>query len=1211
MTRSNVRLTTKRYPTPITFAQSTRFVDKIRQALEATQSSSYPPWISVTMDPSGTGRHTPPITQPSQGLPSGENIQDARSRGSLFVTPDPDDDMSVRDHTEVPIDHSRVPTPHFNGHDQAQRIRLAQEVMKREILLKRKSSPASVFDSSRAKVQRPNPGTGSSFNEELPFMEAVHHNMGGHIEEDHSWMDADNEGSGIDEREDLSRNMDALAKAMENNNGELTHSQHLEYLQASQRLHTASRRLQKGKSKRAINRTARDVQSSLRDREAEKRANQAATAESGGNKGRAAKKGKRQTTGEVPTTTFKTPKGRMRNQWSEVDDTVQKMLTSLIQGDTIKERMEQGDVEEGPDIVTTNKANQLKELFSSIPRDYDTHKARNERNTLHKASKAFGHGKVKVIDGKWLLVGMKTPLYHHQLLAADWMVQRELSLDRPNGGLLADAMGLGKTVSTLATMVGNPPTEEAGVEMRKATLIIVPASLLSQWEAEIKVHVNEKIFPRVIPYKASSRIPANVLELCDIVLTTFTEVMNSWPFPNSAEEKVDAAQLGEDEWANNHDSKKGELQRVKWYRVVLDEAQAIKNHKSRTSIACHKLDSTYRWAISGTPMLNGLTELFPYFRFLRTNWATSFSMFKKNFGDPDANDSTKRLNVMLSVIMMRRTIGSKILGRPLVQLPPIHPSLKVLTLSGVERAIYRTLEDRFRGMMNDHFRQGTAEKNYGVYLTQLLRLRQAASHPFLLERCIKDLFNAEDLLALKHRLQRLKRDKRPIYEQIEQWTKPATSEPNQSCGNAAFGRSNFGNKNDLEGFLSEADHEKIYARIVCILCSDLPQDPVKTDCGHIFCRNCLEGNIHAQAATLESDYTACPKCEKIFDRYETWRNPDAPASDDGASSERSRSSSGQPARQNSRKKDANYTPHIKDSEWLKMCLENNKKLLPSSKTIALKAQILRWIHEAPDDKILIFTQFRMMTRIVGLICEKEGWGHVYFTGDMNMRQRTHSVEQFHTDKKIKIMIAVLKCGGVGLNLNCANRCITIDPWWNHSVEQQAFGRIFRIGQLKETHVARFVVKNTVDMRILDMQKEKMNEIDGALIMAGKPLPPLTIEEMASLFGDLVKDDDGKTQVVADYESGEESDRDCEDEDQVVEESADGPGRSFIVSVIEEIAQQESDSGGSSIASIIEENAEQASGPGRSFIASVMERWLAIGVFREEMVGEEEGGFSCR
>lgn len=75
------------------------------------------------------------------------------------------------------------------------------------------------------------------------------------------------------------------------------------------------------------------------------------------------------------------------------------------------------------------------------------------------------------------------------------------------------------------------------------------------------------------------------------------------------------------------------------------------------------------------------------------------------------------------------------------------------------------------------------------------------------------------------------------------------------------------------------------------------------------------------------------------------------------------------------------------------------------------------------------------------------------------------------------------------------------------------------------------------MRILDMQKDKMSEIDGALIAAGKPLAPLSIEEMASLFGDLVKDDDGITQVVPDYESEEESDGDYEDEDQVAEESA--------------------------------------------------------------------------
>lgn len=254
-------------------------------------------------------------------------------------------------------------------------------------------------------------------------------------------------------------------------------------------------------------------------------------------------------------------------------------------------------------------------------------------------------------------------------------------------------------------------------------------------------------------------------------------------------------------------------------------------------------------------------------------------------------------------------------------------------------------------MINCHFKLGAAEKNYTVYLTQLMRLRQAASHPFLLERCIKDIFDAEDLFALKRRLQVLKKDKRPVYEQIEQWISSSTPDgPNQSSGKASFGRSNFGNKFDFEGFLSEADHERIYSRIVCILCSDLPQDAVKTECGHIFCKGCLEGDMHAQAVSSEFGYTACPKCEKIFENYEPWINPDFKGSDGDAGSERSPSN--HPTKQNPRKKDANFKPHIKDSEWLKMCIENNKELLPSSKTVALKAQILHWVNEAPDDKIL-------------------------------------------------------------------------------------------------------------------------------------------------------------------------------------------------------------------------------------------------------------------
>jgi hypothetical protein len=64
-----------------------------------------------------------------------------------------------------------------------------------------------------------------------------------------------------------------------------------------------------------------------------------------------------------------------------------------------------------------------------------------------------------------------------------------------------------------------------------------------------------------------------------------------------------------------------------------------------------------------------------------------------------------------------------------------------------------------------------------------------------------------------------------------------------------------------------------------------------------------------------------------------------------------------------------------------------------------------------------------------------------------------------------------------LNFPWANRCISLDLWWNHAVEQQAFGRIFRIGQEKDTYMTRIVVKNSVDMRLLSMQLHKLQNLE--------------------------------------------------------------------------------------------------------------------------------------
>lgn len=116
--------------------------------------------------------------------------------------------------------------------------------------------------------------------------------------------------------------------------------------------------------------------------------------------------------------------------------------------------------------------------------------------------------------------------------------------------------------------------------------------------------------------------------------------------------------------------------------------------------------------------------------------------------------------------------------------------------------------------------------------------------------------------------------------------------------------------------------------------------------------------------------------------------------------------------------------------WLTM----HGEILPSSKTIAVKSQILNWIEEDPDVKIIVYSQFIPMLHILGRICQTEGWGFEKYTGHMSHDSRDRAIKNFGDPTKGKrILLASLKCGGLGLNLTMSNRVISLDPWWNQSV----------------------------------------------------------------------------------------------------------------------------------------------------------------------------------
>jgi SNF2 family DNA or RNA helicase len=108
-------------------------------------------------------------------------------------------------------------------------------------------------------------------------------------------------------------------------------------------------------------------------------------------------------------------------------------------------------------------------------------------------------------------------------------------------------------------------------------------------------------------YGAGNRLDSNrtfqILKSHDIILTTYTEVMRSYPKNEppiecqTAEEKIEW-------WKQVYHKERGVLHRMEFHRIVLDEAQAIKSYSSRTSIACRALMAQHKWALSGTPILS-------------------------------------------------------------------------------------------------------------------------------------------------------------------------------------------------------------------------------------------------------------------------------------------------------------------------------------------------------------------------------------------------------------------------------------------------------------------------------------------------------------------------------------------------------------------------------------------------------------------------------
>lgn len=148
-------------------------------------------------------------------------------------------------------------------------------------------------------------------------------------------------------------------------------------------------------------------------------------------------------------------------------------------------------------------------------------------------------------------------------------------------------------------------------------------------------------------------------------------------------------------------------------------------------------------------------------------------------------------------------------------------------------------------------------------------------------------------------------------------------------------------------------------------------------------------------------------------------------------------------------------------------------------------------------KILVFSQFREMLRLIREFLDSLQVSHLYLDGTTKNRQDL--VDTFNADENVRVFVISLKAGGTGLNLTAADTVLIYDPWWNPAVESQAIDRAHRIGQRKAVTVYRLITEDSIEQKIMVL-KEKKKRITDALLDEGGSSPlNLSKTELEELF----------------------------------------------------------------------------------------------------------------
>lgn len=407
--------------------------------------------------------------------------------------------------------------------------------------------------------------------------------------------------------------------------------------------------------------------------------------------------------------------------------------------------------------------------------------------------------------------GLNIKLLPFQREGLYWMTRQEQGTWK--GGMLADEMGMGKTIQMISLMLS---------DRKKPCLVVAPTVAIMQWRNEIEAYTEPKL--KVLMWHGANRTQdLKQLKVADVVLTSYAVLESSFRKQESGFRRK-----------NEILKEKSALHAVHWRRIILDEAHNIKERSTNTAKGAFALQGDFRWCLSGTPLQNRVGELYSMIRFLGGD-PFAYYFCKKcpckslhwTFSDKrncdmcghtpmhhtcywnneilkpiqrsgaqtgEGRDAFRRLRILLERMMLRRT---KLERADDMGLPPRTIEVRRDLFNEEEEDLYTSLYTDTTRKFSTYLDQGTVLNNYSNIFTLLTRMRQLANHP--------------DLVL----------------------------------------RSKTGVASKLLGDAQSEIH-------VCRICTDEAEDAIMSRCKHIFCRECVRQYLDSEI--VPGMVPDCPYC---------------------------------------------------------------------------------------------------------------------------------------------------------------------------------------------------------------------------------------------------------------------------------------------------------------------------------------------------------------